>query len=163
LKSAAQMPWRIVTFHHPGFNSSKAHFKDQRMRAINDELERHKVALVFSGHVHNYQRTHPLAFKTTTPATAKSTEVGGDFTFDKEFDGATNTKPKYPIHLVTGAGGARLYDPEQTTDKASWQPFTLKFISNVHSLTVVDAEAKKLTVRQISDKGDELDRFVITR
>lgn len=163
LKSAANMPWRVVTYHHPGFNSSKAHFKDQRMREINSILERHKVALVFTGHVHNYQRTHPLTFKTTTPATPKSTEVGGDFAFDKEFDGVTNTKPKHPIHLVTGAGGARLYDPEQTTDKASWQPFTLKFISTQHSFTVVDAEAKKLTVRQIGEKGDELDRFVVTR
>ena len=163
LKAAAKAPWRIVTFHHPGFNSSKAHFKEQRLRAINDILERHNVSLVLAGHVHNYQRTRPLAFKVTKPASGKDTEVGGEFTYDFEYDGVTRTKAKYPIQLVTGAGGAKIYNPEQTTEPFSWQPFTVKFVSNVNSLTVVDAEAKKLTVRQISAKGDELDRFVITR
>jgi acid phosphatase type 7 len=162
LRANAQARWKIVAFHHPGFNSSKSHFADQRLRSLSDILERHKVDLVMSGHVHNYQRSFPLQFRVTSPAAEKKTEVGGEFVFDKEFDGVTRTRARYPIYIVTGAGGAKLYNPEQTTDRRSWQPFTAKFVSDVHSFTLVEAERKKLTVRQVSAEGAELDRFVLT-
>ena len=67
------------------------------------------------------------------------------------------------IYLVTGGGGANLYNPEQQDDLASWQPFTHKFISKVHSLTIADVDGPTLTVRQISSTGQELDRFVVTK
>ena len=38
------------------------------------------------------------------------------------------------IYVITGAGGANLYNPEQQDDPASWQPFTHKFLSQVNSL-----------------------------
>jgi hypothetical protein len=67
------------------------------------------------------------------------------------------------LYLVSGAGGARLYNTEQQGDSSSLQPFTSKFISQVNSLTVVDADAEKLTVRQIDVKGKEVDHFTVTR
>ncbi len=67
------------------------------------------------------------------------------------------------IYLVTGAGGARLYDPEQQDDPASWLSFTDKFISTVNSFTEVDASGGTLTIRQISKDGQELDHFVVTK
>jgi len=163
LKANANKPWRIVAFHHPGFNASKAHFADQRMRVISDILERHKVSLVFAGHVHNYQRSHPLSFKTTSPPKGKKTEVSGEYTFDRGFDGAARTRAQHPIYIVTGAGGARLYDPDQTNEQQGWQPFTKQFVADVHSFTLVDATKKSLTVREIGANGKEVDRFVVTR
>ena len=65
------------------------------------------------------------------------------------------------IYLITGAGGQHLYNPEQSDDPASWQLFTDKFASKVHSMTVVDVQGKTLTVRQTSAEGEELDRFVM--
>jgi predicted phosphohydrolase len=44
----------FVTFHHPPFNSSNAHFGDQHMRLLADVFEAGKVDVVLSGHVHNY-------------------------------------------------------------------------------------------------------------
>ena len=163
LRANAGAPWRVVAFHHPGFNASKSHFTDQRMRSVADILERHKVSLVFAGHVHNYQRSFPLTFDMKSPMGPKRTEVGGEFVFDRAYDGVKKTRPKYPIYLVTGAGGAGLYNPEMTTEPKGWQPFTTRFVSDVHSLTLVEATGKKLTVRQVSSAGAELDRFVITR
>ena len=64
-----------------------------------------------------------------------------------------NTRPQGVIYLVTGAGGNQLYNPEQQDDPGSWQPFTLEFISTVHSLTVADVEGRALTVRQVSAEG----------
>ena len=67
------------------------------------------------------------------------------------------------IYLVTGAGGNKLYNPEQQDDRGSWQSFTHRFISRVHTLTVADINGTTLTVRQMSAEGHELDRFKITK
>ena len=59
LAAAQDATWRFVAFHHPPFNSSQAHFGDQRMRVLADVFEAGRVDIVWSGHVHNYQRTYP--------------------------------------------------------------------------------------------------------
>lgn len=164
LKAASKAKWRIVAFHHPSFNSSKAHFKEQRIRVLSDVFEQGKADLVLSGHVHNYQRSFPLTFQVEPGfVLGKNNEVPGKWTLDKSFDGDKNTKPKGVIYIVTGAGGAGLYNQEQTTDPSSWQEFTTKFISNIHSFSVIDTTAKQLTLKQISAEGKELDRFTISR
>lgn len=153
LASAQKATWRFVGFHHPGFNSSVAHFKEQQMRKVSDIFEEGKVDIVFSGHVHNYQRSFPMAYKVAT----------GEWTLDKVFDGKTRTRPNGVIYIVTGAGGAGLYNPEQQDKPESWQGFTDKFISKVNSLTQVDVKGKRLELRQLSETGTELDRMVITK
>ena len=170
LASARGAAWRLVAFHHPAFHSSKAHADDQRMRLLAPSLEKGKVAVVFSGHVHNYQRSHPLRFVAgPPPADGKGKlygptgKVDGRRSLDTAYDGAARTRPDGPIYVVTGAGGARLYDPSRHDDPASWQDFTARFVSNVHSLTVVDVTPDALTLRQVSASGDDLDRFVVTR
>ncbi len=67
------------------------------------------------------------------------------------------------IYVITGAGGQQLYNPEQQDDPDSWQKFTDKFVSTVHSLTVADVDGKTLTIRQVTADGTEVDRFVVTR
>ena len=62
LASAQGASWRFVTFHQPGFNSAKKHFSEQQMRRMAPVFEAGRVDVVFSGHVHNYQRTFPLRF-----------------------------------------------------------------------------------------------------
>ena len=163
LASAKSATWRFVGFHHPGFNSSKAHFGDQWMRRLSDVFEAGGVDIVFSGHVHNYQRSFPLRFKAKPAGFESKNLVDGDWTLDKEFDGVRKTKPNGVVYLVTGAGGAHLYNPEQQDDPASWQAFTTKFVSKVNSFTVVDAHGRKLAIRQISKDGQELDNFVVTK
>ena len=82
---------------------------------------------------------------------------------DKTFDGIGNTRPKGVLYLITGAGGAALDSPEQQNKPAAWQPFTAKYIANVHSLTTIDINGKTLMFRQISAQGKELDRFTVTK
>ena len=75
----------------------------------------------------------------------------------------TDTTPDGVLYIVTGAGGAGAYDPDQTDNVPTWQPFTMKLVSDVYSFTVVDVEGLKLTLRQISETGEELDRIVVTK
>jgi 3',5'-cyclic AMP phosphodiesterase CpdA len=171
--SAKNATWRFVTFHHPGFNSANEHYEQQHMRLLSPILETGNVDIVFSGHLHNYQRSLPLRFVPMKKGTLlvggkegktiRGRVVNGRWTLDKAFDGKTNTTPKGVIYLITGAGGKSLYNIEQHDDPDSWQKFTDKFVSNVHSLTVADISGKTLTIRQVAADGRELDRFKITK
>jgi acid phosphatase type 7 len=171
--AAKNATWRFVTFHHPGFNSSNEHYEQQHMRLVSPILEAGKVDIVFNGHLHNYQRSFPLTFVPVKKGTLlvggkegktiRGRVVNGRWTLDKAFDGKTNTTPKGIIYLVTGAGGKSLYNVEQHDDPDSWQKFTDKFVSNVHSLTVADISGRTLTIRQLAADGRELDSFSITK
>jgi 3',5'-cyclic AMP phosphodiesterase CpdA len=172
LATAANATWRFVLYHHPGFNSSRAHYEQQQMRLIAPILEKGKVDIVFAGHVHNYQRTYPITFVpdnlgSQLVAGANNIKTGkvvnGRWTLDKNFDGKRKTKPNGVIYITTGAGGQGLYNPEQTTDKDSWQKFTTTFESRVHSFTVMDVNGKTLTLSQVDINGKEVDRIKITK
>ena len=88
--------------------------------------------------------------------------MDGKWSLDKKFNGQSATTPDGVIHLVTG-GGQHLYNPEQQDDPASWQEFTYKHVSKVHSLTVADIDGARLTIRQLTADAEEVDRFVITK
>jgi acid phosphatase type 7 len=162
LESARGATWRFVAFHHPGFNSAVQHFHDQWMRVLADVFEEGNVDVVFSGHVHNYQRSFPMTF-TGSKTVAKNGDVTGEWTLDKNFGDGSKSKPKGVIYIVTGGGGASLYNPEMQKTPEKWQPFTDKFISEVHSFTQVDIDGKKFSARQISESGAVVDSFTIQK
>ena len=160
LAAAKDATWRFVAFHHPGFNSAKSHFGDQWMRVLSPVFEKGGVDVVFAGHVHNYQRTLPM---TAVPKRRDGRRVDAEWTLDKQFDGVRNTQPRGIIYLVTGAGGANLYNREQQNDPSSWQPFTAKFIADRHSFTNVQIGGRKLSAQQVGNDGKVIDQFVITK
>ena len=173
LKNASNATWRFVMYHQPGFNSSREHFEQQQMRLLAPILEEGKVDVVFTGHVHNYQRYFPLTFvpdrKGTLLVGGKDNKtlrgrvVNGKWTLDKAFDGIKYTKPKGVIYIVTGAGGADLYNPEQTNDPDSWQKFTTKFFATSHSLSHVKVNGNSFKLQQISAEGKVVDEFEIVK
>lgn len=168
LRRASKADWRIVAFHHPGFNSSVAHFEDAWMRLLSPIFEKHRVQMVFSGHVHSYQRSLPLSFKPEAGAAAKIAvsrhgEVKGVFNIDRSFDGVKATKAKGIIYVISGAGGAELYNTRQDGKPETWQPFTKVMVSDRYSFTVLDLKGKRAELRQIAEDGRELDHFVLTQ
>ena len=76
LAAARDATWKFVVFHHPGFNSSRAHFTEQQMRLVSDILEHRGVDMVFNGHVHNYQRSQAARFL-ARPAPDRTFKVRG--------------------------------------------------------------------------------------
>lgn len=68
-----------------------------------------------------------------------------------------------PPTEVRMAPAEQAYNPEQQIDPASWQPFTDKFISQVHSLSVVDIAGKTFRLKQVSETGETLDSFRISK
>jgi predicted phosphodiesterase len=164
-----RQPWKFVAFHAPGFHTSREHYTAQKMRLFQPCFEKHKVDVVFAGHVHNYQRSKPLRFspKGINPRNG----VSGDFQLDETFDGIKDTTPEGVIHVVSGGGGAKLYsvDYEKTVTalKAehgeNYVPFTSKYYATKHSFSLIELDARKFTLRQINADGEEVDCFTITK
>jgi len=163
LAAAQTATWRFVAFHQPGFNSSKVHFTEQQMRPLSPVFEAGHVDIVFTGHVHNYQRSFPLTFVPAKQPAGAQGEVAGEWKLDKSFGDGANAKPQGVIYIVSGGGGAELYNPEQQIDPGSWQTFTDKFISQVHSLSVIEVEGKTFRLKQVSETGQTVDSFRISK
>ena len=172
LAASKDATWHFIMFHHPGFNSSRAHYEQQHMRLLSPIFEKGNVDIVFNGHVHNYQRSYPLTFKPNGVGAIVASEdltrvrgrvVSGKWTLDKAFDGKKNKQPKGIIYLVSGAGGNDLYDIDQTKDQDSWMKFTTKFVSDVHSFTQVDVNGKALQIKQLTAEGKVIDSFKIQK
>ena len=57
-------PWLIVIMHCPWYSSNIKHYDDKQtvlMRGYMEDLfYNHNVNIVFSGHVHAYERTYPV-------------------------------------------------------------------------------------------------------
>jgi len=80
--------WRVVYFHHPAFAGGPKE-SDPLARLVRDYiapiLDRYDVPLVFNGHEHSYQRSHPIHG-------AQPVESGPGV-----------------VYITTGGGGAPLY------------------------------------------------------
>src|SRR4051812_16013941 len=94
---------------------------------------------------------------------ARGRLVNGPWTLDKTFDGKVDTTPEGVIYVVSGAGGQKLYNPEQQGQPDNWQGFTAKFISKVHTLTIADVDGPTLTIRQVTADGKEVDSYIVTK
>ncbi len=167
--------WKFVVFHHPSFNVGHEHYAAQHMRVLSPLFERCGVDVCLHGHEHTYQRTRPFRFKPSDESQAKLAGkskrlVPGTFTVDRRFDGKTVTKPDGIVYITTGAGGKHLYDPDQNGAPGSWlheedanADYCAKMVTDRHSLTIVDLDARTLTLRQVDEWGGEIDKIVITK
>ena len=79
----AETPWLIVMMHCPFYNSNAAHQKEHQALLMRDAhgfedlFHEHNVAVVISGHVHAYERSHPV-YKNTSQEGAPTYIVVGD-------------------------------------------------------------------------------------
>jgi acid phosphatase type 7 len=150
LSEGADATWRFVAFHVPPYSGTRRHASDTSTRVLTDLFTKHKVDLVFSGHIHNYQRTYPMRAN------------GNTWQLDKAFNGNSRTRADGTIYVISGAGGAELYDQAQVNNPRTWQPFTAKVLGG-HSFTIVDVEDRRLTLRQIDAQGREIDRIALSK
>jgi hypothetical protein len=75
-----QTPWVLLTMHVPIYNTFKAHHRDLQIVAAQTHLEpllvQYSVNVVFSGHIHAYQRTKTVAFGEELPTGPLHLTVG---------------------------------------------------------------------------------------
>lgn len=126
--------WKIVVCHHPPYTGGR-YARDLTVRnAIVPALETAGVDLVFSGHDHNYQRTHPLLRGDIVPA---GTGI---------------------VYVVSGAGGASLYSASEPRPA-----FVAALNDQEFSFTHVIVAGDTLTLRQIDIDGRVLDEYKLQK
>lgn len=165
LAGARNSTWKFVTFHHPAFSSDGKHVNEQRMRLLAPVFQEHGVDVVFVGHVHCYERTHPLRFEPYKLETRLHTEecpVDGSYVIDREYDGVTKTRPDGVIYVTSGAGGAKFHKESDPGSKPL-QPYTRVYNQTVHSFTYCEMDGNRVVMRQISEDGIEIDSFTIDK
>lgn len=153
--------WRFVAFHQPGFHSARNHQGEKQMRQVADLFEAAKVDVVFAGHVHNYQRSKPIQVGPKLGA-SKEELAKDDWPVDNAFDGVKDTHPKGVVYIVTGAGGADLYNPELNGHPENWKPYQQDYHA-AFSFSSVHVDGRTFTMRQIDKDGHEIDHFTITK
>lgn len=122
--------WRFVVCHHPPYTSGKYAPDARLQRTIVPVLEAAGVDVMFNGHDHTYQRTHALC--------------GGEVVPDG----------RGTVYVVTGAGGAALYDLKQPA------PAYIAYgAADQLSFTRVTIADRKVTLQQLGQGGAELDRW----
>ncbi len=139
--------WRFVVFHHPPYTigSHKPDLGIQRI--IVPLLEQAGVDIVFNGHDHMYQRTHAMR-------DGKRLEIAaGDGGRDA---GATSAAGAGVVYVISGAGGARLYD---LMPREQWPDYFATANNQVHSFTHVRIAGDTLELRQIGLGGVALDEW----
>ena len=107
LEAARGARWRFVSFHQPGFNSSKTHFDEQYMRILAPIFSRPArsmssstaMSTAASANVSDdfrpgrgKRRPEPRLGPDGKPSKAR--RVGGKWTLDKTFDGKSDTTPE---------------------------------------------------------------------
>ena len=150
LAKSQRATWSFVAMHAPPYHSSRTHAEDIGMRAIAELFTRYRVDLLFTGHIHNYQRSYPMTF------------MNKQYTIDRNFDGKSATKADGTICIISGGGGAELYDVAQSDNPSTWQPFTAT-LKSVHSFTRVDVRGRELILRQIDKEGRTIDQIRLTK
>ncbi|RYG66484.1 hypothetical protein EON80_15340 [bacterium] len=167
--------WKFVILHHQPFNVGDAHYREQHMRMLVPTFEAGGVDFVLGGHEHIYQRSMPLRFAPDGPGKAadlyqEERLVPGKFTIDREFDGQNKTVPKGILHIVTGAGGQNLHDKQMNNNPAEWthqrdnhEAYVSKLVSDRHSYSLFDVGDEELTMTQVDQHGNDIDRIRVTK
>ena len=94
----SETPWLLVSIHVPIYNTFALHKHDKQIVAAREHLEPlfmdYSVNMVFTGHIHAYQRT----------ANVYREQIN----------------PKGPIHVTIGAGGRDCEAPYKTEEPEDW-------------------------------------------
>ncbi|MDX2200721.1 MAG: metallophosphoesterase [Phycisphaerae bacterium] len=125
--------WRFVVFHHPPHTAGRYPPDAKMTKTLVPAMQRAGVDVVFNGHDHMYERTHPL------------------------IDGARDDVTGI-VYIVSGAGGAKLYQPRDPTSLPS--NYALRH-HTAHSFTTVELTPDGLRATQQTVDGTLLDEWTL--
>ncbi len=132
LADSSERPWIIATYHHPAFTNHPTRQPDLgTLGLFVPRLEQAGATVTLAGHNHHYERSVPIKELVAAP------------------DGLT--------HVVSGGGGASLYDLEIGLDPLQAHGAV------VHHFLLGEADACKLTLSAIGTDGVVFDSVTFER
>lgn len=139
LAAASAARWKVLMFHHPVYSSSKHGSSPVLQATVAPLCDAHHVDLVFTGHDHDYERSHPMK-------AGLATDAGG---------GPAYVNPAGTIYVVSGGGGKDLY----TRGTSSFTAYS----ESVHQAIRVDVLGGTLSVTPVRADGTTMDPITITK
>ena len=133
--------FRIGVFHHPPYSAGGHDSRMTVRRLWEPLLVEYQMDLVFNGHNHFYQRTWPVA--------GGEVQARALLRDGKDFF-VTGTAP---IYVVTGGGGAPLYEPKEETFVA--------VNAQRHHHVLIQYRPGELYCRAVASDGEVLDEFTL--
>ena len=156
LRNAANNPdikWIVVNMHNPFYSSPNEceasgceGDKDFR-ESFHPLFDKYGVDLVLEGHVHNYQRSFPLAFnqqKSGEPIVTSASKT--DY-----------NNPSGAIFAIVGTGGVNLHG---LSDKAPFMAFQQ---DSKFGVLYVHFSDDKIDAKFVTNEGETLDHFSISK
>lgn len=144
--------WRFVSFHHPPYTPGPHKPNAVMQRTLAPAIDAAQVDVVFNGHDHLYARSVPL--RAGQPV-GKGHPVGAS---ESEADPTAALEPADfgTVYVVTGAGGAKLYEAVHEAQRPS---YFVALNDSTHSFTWVAVHRTELHARQLGLGGRVLDEW----
>ena len=160
LQAASSNPnidWIVVAFHKPLYDvpcSSDSCDAEDAFRNIYHPLfDQFGVDLVLFGHAHNYVRTFPIQYDSSTPDSPIITSTSPNNYVD----------PDGQVFVQSGAGGRSLRDLTGTESYNAFQSDSEFGILNIDVINNNINNNLQLSGKFIQNDGDVIDQFTITK
>ena len=140
--AAREADFRVVVFHHPPYSAGGHGGHPTVQRRWSTRFVEFDVDVVFVGHNHFYQRTWPMVDEADVGAPREIRDGVDVFETDQD-----------PIYVVTGGGGAPLYDPQSAN--------YIAISTKQHHHVQLDYEAGRMHCIAINRDGVVLDEFLL--
>ncbi|MCA9596182.1 MAG: purple acid phosphatase [Myxococcales bacterium] len=144
-------PWVFVAFHRAPYTCGSSHQGDSLAprETWQPVFDKYAVDIVFTGHVHNYQRSLPIRGFQPGTTDGQVAQAGPN---GEPVNGSGT------VYVVSGGAAKDLYG----TDPASTCYFS-KYTEETHHYVMVDVDGNKLSYKAIRTDGSEMDAFSITK
>ena len=127
--------WKFVLFHHPPYTAGRYKPNKKIQNTLVPVIESTSVDVVFNGHDHMHQRLGPI--------------LGGELA--EEGTGV--------VYVISGAGGAGLYDAVPPEQRPDW---VMSLHDEIHSFTSVAVVSQhELIIEQVALGGVILDKWTL--
>jgi hypothetical protein len=149
--SNSNIDWIIVYFHRPMYTSPSHHPESPTLRNTYHPLfEQYGVDLVLQAHNHNYERTYPIKFNSTSPSAPIETSRNT----------TTYTDPDGETFATVGTGGINLnrFDGKEDYFVKQYRGF------GILNVDITNNDRKMLTCKFYANNSKKIiDQFTIIK
>src|SRR5215203_3381345 len=155
--SNSNIDWIVVAFHKPLYDvpcsSDSCDDEDEFRNIYHPLFDQYGVDLVLYGHAHNYVRSFPIQYDSSTPDSPIITSSNQNNYVD----------PDGQVFVQSGAGGRSLRDLTGTESYNAFQSDSEFGILNIDVINNNINNNLQLSGKFIQNDGDVIDQFTITK